>query len=784
MKQSILFMIVHTKCEIFILQHRKTDAIMQAKNSVFIKSIYRGDCMERMQIRLEEARRALTEKPLFATSVERVMLWHEFKGRDKDQPHPLRFARLVEAVLQRVSTPVAPYDLLAGRGVDRELTDDEEAVYQDLIHSPDFPERGVIFHSGHATYDWEFTVQHGLPGMRAMAKHNLDTCDDAERRAFSQAQLIIYDAIEAYALRYADAAEANGMDELAAQLRACVGPIDSFCAALQFVYLVAFINANYLTENCTLTLGRLDQILYPLYRQDLASGALTREQARAYITDYYCKFNLIMGRGEHQLGDETNTTGTRRILCFDSPLYLLLGGTDINGNSAVNDLTELFCECIEPQFKNPVCVIRYFPGMNEQHPQLWDTLVARAMASASMMFYNDDNVLRRFRQLGIPMEDLQHYGHFGCNWPTPGPQSAWMQIGPTAWVYDAFESADEKEILRDRETNINIVRSYPEQFVLILRELADDENATIDDFYRLFFAQMEQFAEQRLEISSMDLDIRRRRPAHVMTYGDCFYEESVRTGTCFAANAKYHFDIMSFQKFGTVADCFIAVDQLVFREKKLTLRRLLDAVDAGFEGCPDVLALCRSADKYGMDTPLSNYHVHRLSRTCSDLHLEKSRPYFEKQKLFLVSCIQCDTWHLKDGLRSPATPDGRLPHTAYAQNSNPTHGACINGMTAMFNSLLQHPAGGWLSGALNVDVDPKQFSGETGRKLFGAMLAVYFNRGGLHAQVSGVNPDDLRDAQVHPENHRDLRVRVTGYSGVFIDICKSLQDDIIARMES
>ncbi len=757
---------------------------MQAKKPFVNSRIYRGDCMDQMQIRLDEARRALTEKPLFATSVERVMLWHEFKGRDKDQPHPLRFARLVEAILQRVSTPVAAHDLIAGRGVDRELNDGEEAVYQELIHSPDFPQWRTILHSGHATYDWAFTVQQGLPGLRAMAKQNYDTCDDAERRAFAQAQLIIYDAIEAYALRYADAAETHGMAALASQLRACVGLLDSFCAALQFVYLVAFINANYLTENCTLTLGRLDQILYPLYRHDIASGALTREQARAYITDYYCKFNLIMGRGEHQVGDETNTTGTGRILCFDSPLYLLLCGTDIDGRSAVNELTELFCECIEPQFKNPVCVIQYFPGMNEQHPQLWNTLVARAMASSSMMFYNDDNVLRRFQQLGVPREDLQHYGHFGCNWPTPGPQSAWMQIGPGAWSFDAFESPEEEATARDRDRNANLWRSYPELFVTVLRELADDESATIDDCYRLFFARMERYIDRKLEIMSTDLDVRRRRPAHVMTYGDCFYQESVRTGTCFAANAKYHFDIMSFQMFGTVADCFIAVDQLVFREKKLTLRRLLEAVDAGFVGYPDVLALCRGAEKYGMDTPLSNLHVHRLSQTCSDLHLEKSRPYFEKQKLFLVSCIQCDTWHLKEGLHSPATPDGRLANTVYSQNSNPSRGACINGMTAMFNSLLQHPAGGWLSGALNVDVDPKQFSGESGRKLFGAMLAVYFNRGGLHAQVSGVNPDDLRDAQVHPENHRDLRVRVTGYSGVFVDICKSLQDDIIARMDS
>ena len=145
--------------------------------------------------------------------------------------------------------------------------------------------------------------------------------------------------------------------------------------------------------------------------------------------------------------------------------------------------------------------------------------------------------------------------------------------------------------------------------------------------------------------------------------------------------------------------------------------------------------------------------------------------------------MQSDTWHLKCGENYGATPDGRLANTAYSQNARPSNGACVNGLTAMLNSMLQIPSGSLLSGALNLDVDPKQFDGETGVSLFGALLAVYLNRGGLHAQVTSVSAEDLLDAQIHPYLHRDLRVRVTGYSGVFVDICKSLQDDIIERLK-
>ena len=101
----------------------------------------------------------------------------------------------------------------------------------------------------------------------------------------------------------------------------------------------------------------------------------------------------------------------------------------------------------------------------------------------------------------------------------------------------------------------------------------------------------------------------------------------------------------------------------------------------------------------------------------------------------------------------------------------------------MLNAMLNLPSDGVLSGALNLDVDPKQFVGEQGVALFSALLASYFNQGGLHAQVSSTNLHDLMDAQTNPDAHRDLRVRVTGYSGVFVDICERLQNDIIERFK-
>ena len=101
----------------------------------------------------------------------------------------------------------------------------------------------------------------------------------------------------------------------------------------------------------------------------------------------------------------------------------------------------------------------------------------------------------------------------------------------------------------------------------------------------------------------------------------------------------------------------------------------------------------------------------------------------------------------------------------------------------MLHEMCNLPQDGLASGALNLDIDTEQFSGEKGKALLSALLATYFNGGGLHAQVTTTNRDDLIDAQKNPHLHRDLRVRITGYSGVFVDLCEPLQNDIIERLK-
>lgn len=737
-----------------------------------------------LTLNINEAKQALTEKPMLATSVERVMILNEIKSHHAEWPQPKRFAYLLAQLLSRVSTPLEPYDLIAGRCVDRLLTAEEEETFAAFLKAADNPKRHALFSSGHCSYDWDALVALGLAGLRQRVCDALAAEADPEKRIFLESVVEIYDTLRDFMLRYAENAEKMGMHAVAENLRlAALGAPKSFWAALQLLWIVTLVDCAYITGNPTLTLGRMDRFLYPLYKADIEAGVLTREQAAAMITDYYCKHNLIMGRGEHQVGDATNSTTFDRICNFDAPQYLLLAGTDEKGNSAVNELTQLFAECIVPAFKNPVVVVRYFKGMDSAHPALWRVLTERSLASASLMYYNDGNVRATYARLGIPARDIENYIHFGCNWPGLGTNSSWMQLGPKSDKFHAYKDKEEEAFLRIPYMRANSPCGWPQDLMAVLRELAEreEQGITIEDVYNGFLARWSAFVDRKLAKFALELQVRRRRPSALLTFTDCFTLGSLESATCHSAGAKYHFEFQSFYMFGTVADMIITVDRLVFIEKRLTLRRLVEAADANFEGYPDVLALCRRVEKYGSDTPHSNAHVARLSRAATDITIEKGRPYLEKYGLFLEPCMQSDTWHLKMGANYGATVDGRLAGTPFTQNSRPANGSCQNGTTAMLNAMLHLPSDGVLSGALNLDVDKKDFAGERGRAVFAALLSTYLNGGGLHAQVSALSREELVDAQENPHAHRDLRVRVTGYSGVFVDICKDLQDDIIER---
>ena len=733
---------------------------------------------------IREAGRELTSRPVKATTAELLLVQNEIRTKHRDKPQPIRYGLYLAEILERVSLPLEKYDLIAGRSVHRELSPEEETIFNAYLSDKEPKIAQTMLDSGHAAYSWGDVVELGLVGLKLRAQRTLSQTKDEERCIFLRGALLVYEAIEAYLLRYSAKATELGMTELAEVCKkVATQKPDDFYTALQLLYIITFVQCSYITQNPTVTVGRLDKILYPLYKKGIENGSLTKEKAAALITDFYCKHNLNMGRGEHQVGGEKATTFAR-IYNFDAPQYLLLAGTDENGGSAVNELTELFAECIEPSFKNPVVVIRYFKGMDKEHPRLWRILCQKALKSSSMMFYNDTNIINAYQEIGLPLCDARNYYHFGCNWPSAGENSAWMGNTPKSLHLKPDISAEERASLRVPYDKLrsSSPHGFVEDFMKIFGVLSESGAESIEDFYIEFWRAVEAFFDFKLDHLSHELSARKMRPASVLTYADCFLSEPMKKGISYAAGAsKYYYELQSVQGLGTLIDCFVTVDELVFRRGALTLKELFEATEANFEGYERIRALCLSVDKFGSDSKLSNYHAKRICETYAQTIQERSRPYLEKQGLFLEPCLQSDTWHVKWGREFGATPDGRLAGKPFSHNTRPSVGACKNGLTGMLNSLVSIPFEKFMSGSLNVDLQKKDFEGEKGLEIFSALFGSYFNRGGLHAQISVNNAEELVDAQRNPDAHRDLRVRVTGYSGVFVDICEELQNDIIER---
>ena len=126
--------------------------------------------MENMKPNISEAERALTEKPMLATTAESILILNRLRSEYKDLPHPLRFSRILSILLSEVSTPIEEYDLVAGRSIDRALEDGEEKIFREFTSHPDYIYKNLFFSSGHCTYSWEKVVELGLCGLRERAK--------------------------------------------------------------------------------------------------------------------------------------------------------------------------------------------------------------------------------------------------------------------------------------------------------------------------------------------------------------------------------------------------------------------------------------------------------------------------------------------------------------------------------------------------------------------------------------------------------------------------------------
>ncbi len=714
-----------------------------------------------------------------------------------DRPVSVQFARGFENALARRKIVIQDDDILAGflfrytvnvnlpmstsadfdpagrapvsmdvRREVREIAEDGYASETELEELDEFAfgaATGLLthFHSGHVLPDYRKLLAKGWSGLRsdidASRQSGKSEAELAELESFE----ITTEAASMYIMRYqAEAerllgeAEKSGNAARAAELRRmsdslkhiATEPASSFYEAVQLVWLV---HEMLYCENSpfAVSLGRVDQYLYPYFRKDMENGAITEDEAADLIDHFWLKIS-----------------GYRK-----SYQNLAIGGCDKDGKNACNELT-LMCLDTAARLKvdQPSIAFRWPKDIDDTTWNAVLRLIREGMGFPAMMY--DPTYMGAQVAAGVSEDDVWDYAFVGCVEP--------VVMGKENGDTELFRLNIPRivKLFLNGGTDVETGRVYH------MKNTIDPEKIeSFDEFTELFFDELEYWYEKMLRcLTHMTRLYAERYPLpfiSVMT-DDCI----ARGKGINAGGARY--DHSGFNPCGVAnaADCLTAIRRIVFDNKLATLSEYTKAVNDDFEGYEDLRNFAvNRAEKFGNDSEIPDMLAARIAELASDC-AGRFRTY--PGGTFRLGMYSVED-HSDLGASTGATPDGRMAGVSLCNSSGASQGMDKNGPTAMINSVTRFPMIRAANGqVLDIKFTPSVIAGETGAGALRALIDTYYRKGGMEIQVSAVSRKTLLDAQAHPEQYGDLIVRVSGFSAYFTGLNLTTQNEIIERTEN
>ncbi|MHA1146857.1 MAG: glycyl radical protein [Promethearchaeota archaeon] len=625
--------------------------------------------------------------------------------------------------------------------------------------------------NGHFFPGHENVFKEGYNGLIKKAEEKLkEFQSDDQKKTFLESILIILNAAKKFIMRFSNLAKIKAESQTDKKRKQELIEISYICRNIaggapqtlkEALQLLIFnhIICGLEDGGFAISIGRLDQLLYPYYKKDIKEGKITVEEVKFLIQCLYLKlstyWNYVLNKG---------------IIAAEGPPIaenLTIGGVDRNGKDATNELSYILLEAYQAlKTVQPTFSVRIHSNTPEELIYRTGEAIKKG---ASIALFNDDVMIPGLNQLGYSLEDAREYAPIGCVEPVHPRKS----LGCT--------NATQINMVKILELTLNNGTDMFKRQKYGLENFKKIES--YKDLWKEYIRQFKFFAKSMVEtMYFLDKAIAELNPQPFLsaTTDDCIERGKDIT----QGGALYDFTTTQLIGLATVADSLAVLKKMVFEDKELEFEELVQLLKKNYRGSIRGKKgeewrqiFLNKVPKFGND----NDYVDTIAHDVARMFCEEILLYTNFRGGKYNPGIYSTSFHLAFGAFTAASADGRKLREPLSNGVGPSHGADKNGPTAILNSVKKLENELQTNGnSLILAYQPSSFKLD----LFPALIGGFYGKnGGYHLQFNVIGKETLCDAQTHPEQYPGLVVRIAGYSVLFNELSIPAQDDIITRTE-
>lgn len=601
-----------------------------------------------------------------------------------------------------------------------------------------------LYCGGHMSWDWNSMLKLGTTGLKKRCLDEMQRKTDNDSQIYYKNVITLLTALENWNDKHVKKLYELGMTE---QAKICERvprfPATNFREAVQSFYMqyIVVMRENPGGGNSP---GRLDYYLWPYLKNDIKNNRCTLEEAKELIDELFIRINERVWSGDGWV--ET----------------IVVGGTHLNGESAVNPLSYMMIEsAIDLEMLHPSVYAR----ISEDSPKEWIDYCAEYMINGKNrgQVLHDENIIKALCENGVPYEDAVNYYCGGCmEIAVQGKTNDYLF---NAWhnmpkfvefsVTGGLSLSDGRSLDAYRSKGLCNYNNFEEFYADHIKEVRRVLN--------MFFKAQDIYSEIA----------EKSTPRYLLTS---------MIGDCIERGRGIHSGGVKYSDYGSLpiglpdaADYLFAIKKAVFDNKICSAETLLSALNANFCGYEDLQRELLRIAKYGQEDAEADSFANKYFSDISDIYTSYVNRFGCKGKMIIFTF----QWAAEAGQEIGATASGKSAHKPLAQGITPHSSSMKNGITSAIKSCTSIDFTKFNGGASTMwDLDKELAKPEIIKGLF----MTFFKLGGQIFQGNTTDVKELIAAQKDPDNYKNLIVRVGGFSARFIYLEKIVQDEIIARI--